>query len=255
MADRVVCVVLGILPLRLRIALPTEDDTMLTSWTGAQVWPCSLCLADWLARSELDLRGKRVLELACGAAPLPSAVIALLHDVAEVVASDVDRTALRFAEMNLRQWGSGQRLRVQRLEFSESLRTVERGRYDMILFADPITSVDGAAALAACIEHCLADGAGAAVFGVIPDVRVGAQELCTAMQRHGLAADELDLGQCATSYITAVEALRAAALKTPSRPARAGLCAGSDVLLRAPMMKVADLRAIFATPWAWRRLL
>ena len=83
----------------------------------------------------------------------------------------------------------------------------------MILFADPITSVDGAAALAACIEHCLADGAGAAVFGVIPDVRVGAQELCTAMQRHGLAADELDLGQCATSYITAVEAVEGCSLE------------------------------------------
>lgn len=206
---RAVRVILGhICPVRVRVELPLGHDR---SWTGGQIWPSALTLADWLARcTPVALMHSRVLELGCGAAPLPSAVAALCG-AAEVTATDGDESAVLAADSNLERSCASAvaagRLRARRLEWGEALSTEPRGSYEVVLFADGVYTEDAAKALAACIDHCLCPEPSAGiVYGAIGNTRVGAADFCREMQRRGFVATALELGPSADALATAVEA-------------------------------------------------
>eukprot|EP00933_Yihiella_yeosuensis_P079618 TRINITY_DN9276_c2_g1_i1.p1 TRINITY_DN9276_c2_g1~~TRINITY_DN9276_c2_g1_i1.p1 ORF type:complete len:309 (-),score=75.68 TRINITY_DN9276_c2_g1_i1:104-1030(-) len=206
--ERAVQVILGhISPIRLCIELPLKYDR---SWTGAQIWPSGLSLADWLARREdNDLVGKQILELGCGSAPLASAVAAL-RGARQVVATDGDETAVQMAYENLKQCAlisedAWHRLDVKKLLWDQASESMTRGAFEIVIFADGVYTEEAATALAYCIDYCLASTDEAAVYGVVPETRVGASQFIKEMTRRGFVACELDLKESASAVTTSVE--------------------------------------------------
>mmetsp|Transcript_5810 Transcript_5810/g.11140 ORF Transcript_5810/g.11140 Transcript_5810/m.11140 type:complete len:290 (+) Transcript_5810:66-935(+) len=210
--QRAIQVLLGHLapaPVEFRVQLPDGAEQ---SWTGGKVWPSGLALADWLAHQlpSSFMVGAKVLELGCGVAPLASA-IAALRGAASVEATDGSWRAVQIASRNLYESVRSasaslpSRCHVSSLQW-ESVHNLRRGgAYNLILFADCVYTEKAAAVLASCIDHCLATAADSrGVYGIIPDVRVGASDFCREMQRRDFIAERLDLGPSANADNVAV---------------------------------------------------
>lgn len=177
-----------------------EDEESHSSWTGKQIWRSSVLLADWLASHPSLLCGREVLELGCGAAPLPSALAALCG-AAEVVATDGDQTAVMMAARNLQQcdgaWGT------RRLDWAKPASAL-KGRFSVILFADAVYTEPAARALAHCISHCLSSDARSEVYGALGERRVGASLFFSQMRVQGFVAEQIAL-PCSVDCVTQLE--------------------------------------------------
>jgi predicted nicotinamide N-methyase len=122
----------------LRIAQPAEaaelPDSGGVEWAPlvpywAVLWRSGLALAREL--DEMDLTGRRVVELGCGLA-VPS--VAAARAGAGVLATDADEQALGFAERNAD--ANGVRLETARVDWSAAHELVARGPFDLAVAAD-----------------------------------------------------------------------------------------------------------------------
>jgi predicted nicotinamide N-methyase len=95
----------------------------------AELWPSGVALAETVA--ELDLRGKRVVELGCGLA-LPSIVAALAG--AEALATDWAPEALTLARENGAR--NGVDIGTLELDWAHPESLLARAPFDLILCSD-----------------------------------------------------------------------------------------------------------------------
>ena len=126
-----------------------DEDEFLPYW--ADLWPSGLALAEHLG--ELELAGKKVLELGCGLA-VPSFAAALAG--AEVVATDWASEAVDLAAANavvnglsvtsaVLDWGSGSRASVV-------------GHFDLVIAADVLYEERNTLPLLALLAETVAPG-------------------------------------------------------------------------------------------------
>ena len=104
-----------------------DEDEFLPYW--AELWPSGLALARVVA--ELDLTGKRVLELGAGLG-LPSLTAALRG--ADVLATDWAEDAIALLRENAER--NGIVLRAERLRWEEPAPLVDASPWDLVLGAD-----------------------------------------------------------------------------------------------------------------------
>ncbi len=122
-----------------------EEDEFLPYW--ADLWPSGLALAAHLG--ELDLAGKRVLELGCGLA-LPSLAAALAG--AEVVASDWAPEAVDLVASNAA--ANGLALTATVLDWASGASAI--GHFDLVVAADVLYEERNAPPLAALLAKTVA---------------------------------------------------------------------------------------------------
>ena len=129
-----------------------DRDEFLPYW--AELWPSGVALADYVG--ELQIDGKRVLELGCGLA-LPSLAAALAG--ADVVATDWAPEAVALVLANAAANG----LRVESAVLSWGSVASEVGRFDLVLAADVLYEERNALPLLALLEETIATGGEALV--------------------------------------------------------------------------------------------
>ena len=104
-----------------------EQEEFLPYW--AELWPSAVALARVVA--ELELEGRRVLELGCGLA-LPSIVAA--RRGAEVLATDWSPDALAFARRNAAR--NGVELRTRLVAWGDAATVVHEVPWSLVLASD-----------------------------------------------------------------------------------------------------------------------
>jgi predicted nicotinamide N-methyase len=125
-------------PYLLRVLRPRDADALIDEalfakdefmpyW--AELWPSGLALAEAVA--ELDLRGRRTVELGCGLA-LPSITAAL--GGAEALATDWSADAVQLARDNAAR--NGVLLETAHVDWTEPETLVARGPFDVALCSD-----------------------------------------------------------------------------------------------------------------------
>jgi predicted nicotinamide N-methyase len=123
-----------------------DEDEFLPYW--AELWPSGLALARLLA--ELDLDGKRVLELGCGLA-LPSFAAALRGG--DVLATDWAHEAVALVELNAS--ANGLDVTAVALDWgSDQARQV--GQFDLVVAADVLYEERNALPLLGLLEETVA---------------------------------------------------------------------------------------------------
>lgn len=184
--------------------------------TGARPWLAGVALAAFLA-SDVDegwLRGRSVIELGCGAAPLPSAVSAL-RGAAPCVATDGSSSHLDGAMACLRRNGllrvgaGGVECRPLRWGEVPAMTEGCPPQWDIVLFADCVYTDAAASQLAEAIVQLLRRGDEARVFAAMGLFRVGVAELFPILWGRGLHCKEIQLSRGAREATAlACEALR-----------------------------------------------
>ena len=86
--------------------------------TGSCLWSCGFLLGECLWQGLVPVRGKRVIELGCGCAAIPSIVAAHLGARGRVVATDLVSEVLDACVWNT----SEHEVEVRRLDWSEHVR-------------------------------------------------------------------------------------------------------------------------------------
>jgi len=130
-----------------------DEDEFLPYW--AELWPSGIALARHVAELELD--GKRMLELGCGLG-LPSFAAALAG--AEVVATDWAAEAVGLVALNAAANG----LSVTAAVFSwDSDRAPEIGLFDLVVAADVLYEERNAMPLLGLLDETVAPGGEALV--------------------------------------------------------------------------------------------
>lgn len=125
-------------------------DERLPYW--AELWPSAIVLAERI--SEIELDGRRVLELGCGLG-LPSLVAARAG--ADVIATDWYREALDFAKRNART--ADVKVAVALLDwFSPAGKAVEGAPYDLVIGADLLYEDRNGRALGELLPRLVAPG-------------------------------------------------------------------------------------------------
>jgi predicted nicotinamide N-methyase len=104
-----------------------EQDDFMPYW--AELWPSGLALAE--AVVDVDVRGKRTVELGCGLA-LPSLVAAF--GGAAALATDWSPEAVRLAGENAAR--NGVTLETAHVDWTDPEQLVERGPFDLVLCSD-----------------------------------------------------------------------------------------------------------------------
>jgi predicted nicotinamide N-methyase len=104
-----------------------DEDEFMPYW--AELWPSGVALAE--AVVEVDVRGKRTVELGCGLA-LPSLVAAL--GGATALATDWSPEAVRLAGENAAR--NGVALETAHVDWTDPEQLVERGPFDLVLCSD-----------------------------------------------------------------------------------------------------------------------
>ena len=123
-----------------------EEDEFLPYW--AELWPSGIALARHLA--ELDLRGKRVLELGCGLA-LPSFAAALAGG--DVLATDWAPEAIEVVAVNASANGIGVTAVV--LDWTAA-RAIEGRPFDLLVAADVLYEERNAVPLLRLLDEAVA---------------------------------------------------------------------------------------------------
>jgi len=124
-----------------------DEDEFMPYW--AELWPSGLALARAIA--ELDLRGRRVVELGCGLA-IPSLVAALSG--ASVLATDWSPDAVELARENAA--ANGLAVEVELVDWAEPAPLLARAPFDLALLADVLYEQRNVEALLAVLPR-LAD--------------------------------------------------------------------------------------------------
>ena len=148
-----------------------DHDERLPYW--ADVWPSSIALARYVA--EMDLAGKRVIEVGCGVA-LPA--MPALANGAEVTVTDHYEPALDFAAHNARE-NVGEEFATAMLDWRAPETLQKLGRFDVLLGADVLYERRNTEPLAA---------EGEALFG--DPGRREAGEFFAEMERRGFEREE-----------------------------------------------------------------
>ena len=121
-----------------------DDDEFLPYW--AELWPSGVALARAVA--QLDLAGRRVLELGCGLG-LPSLAAAL--GGADVLATDWADDAVALLRENAAR--NGIALRAERVRWDEPEPLVREAPWDLVLGADLLYESRNADQLAALLPR------------------------------------------------------------------------------------------------------
>jgi len=157
--------------------------------TGARPWWGGILLGAWIANEGADLFcGRSVLELGCGAAPLP-AMAAAHKGAAKALATDGCPAAVRAAAAVLsRNAALPSTCAVGRQAWEESPKHGARA-WDVVIFADVVYSEEGADLLAKAVDlHVAGDGW---VLGAVGLLRFGSADIFDKMRRLGFAAVEV----------------------------------------------------------------
>lgn len=155
-----------------------DHDERLPYW--ADLWSSSIALARHVA--EMELSGKRVVEVGCGVG-LPA--MAALASGAEVTATDHYDAALDFAAHNARE-NTGREFTTAMLDWRVPETWEAVGRFDVVLGADVLYERRNTLPLADVVEALLAPG-GEALFA--DPGRREAGEFLAEMTRRGFEAD------------------------------------------------------------------
>lgn len=140
-----------------------------------QLWPSGQRLAE--AMQDIDVAGRRVLELGCG---IGLASLVLQRRGAEVMATDVHPLAETFLAYNAALNGLDA-VRFRRLDWTRAMPDL--GRFDLIIAGDVLYERGQAEGVAAVIAHYAAD----AVDVVVTDAGRGyAAKLERALAVHGI---------------------------------------------------------------------
>lgn len=150
-----------------------RDDYM-PYW--AELWPAARMLAKVLVKEPLPQEAT-ALELGCGLGL--SGIVALSRGL-EVIFSDYDATALKFAEDNARLNGFT-RFRTLQLDWRQPPADL---RVDLVLGSDLIYEVRNVAPVVACIAHVLRPGGRALVTD---QDRIPAADFRAALDAAGLS--------------------------------------------------------------------
>jgi predicted nicotinamide N-methyase len=121
-----------------------DEDEFLPYW--AELWPSGLALARYV--SELELAGRKVLELGCGLG-LPSLAAALRG--ADVLATDWAEDAIELLRGNAER--NGAPLRVSRVRWTEPDALLRAAPWDLVLGADLLYEQRNAEQLAALLPQ------------------------------------------------------------------------------------------------------
>lgn len=184
--------------------------------TGYSPWWGGLLLAAWIAQAPSDLfRNRKVIELGCGAAAMPS-VVASMRGAATVratdrLASNVSAASSAFACNKT----SSTCCSAQRFAWEDGIDQKEVGSWDMVLFADVLYIEGMAAILARAVASLLL--AGGEVLAAVAMHRPGASEIFSEMQCRGFVVREiLVLGEVRSSASQASGLLHKATLADPA---------------------------------------
>eukprot|EP00929_Paragymnodinium_shiwhaense_P108828 TRINITY_DN75175_c0_g1_i1.p1 TRINITY_DN75175_c0_g1~~TRINITY_DN75175_c0_g1_i1.p1 ORF type:complete len:366 (+),score=77.81 TRINITY_DN75175_c0_g1_i1:43-1140(+) len=162
--------------------------------TGTRPWWGGLLLGAWIASLPADaFAGKDVLELGCGAAPLPSAAAALRGAEGRVLATDGCPTAVRSARSLFgRNHEAVQSCDSQRLAWEDVCSDGWSGRkFDVVLFADVLYTTDAAELLSRVLRPLLRPGG--EVIGAVGLHRIGAAEIFREMRRQGFHTQAIEV--------------------------------------------------------------
>ncbi|XP_027362181.1 protein N-lysine methyltransferase METTL21A-like [Abrus precatorius] len=120
--------------------------------TGSWVWESAIILSEWMtAQREMDLRGKKVLELGAGAG-LPGLTAAMLG-ANHVLLTDVEpliKALVRNVEAN----GLGNVVKVRKLVWG---RDESPGEFDLVLMSDVLFDPEQMGALAQTLKSVCGD--------------------------------------------------------------------------------------------------
>ena len=156
-----------------------DHDERLPYW--ADLWPSSIALARHVA--EMDLAGKKVVEVGCGVA-LPA--MPALANGAEVTVTDHYEPALDFAAHNARE-NVGKEFATAMLDWRVPGTWQKVGRFDVLLGADVLYERRNTEPLADVVEALL-EPEGEALFG--DPGRREAGEFFAEMERRGFVHEE-----------------------------------------------------------------
>lgn len=102
---------------------------------GVLLWPSSRSLADRFARDLPVPSPKLIIELGCGVGFL-ACVMARLYPDAKVYACDYEESLRPFVERNAEEWGVGDRVTFQAIDWREAPPEALRGQADLVVGAD-----------------------------------------------------------------------------------------------------------------------
>lgn len=184
--------------------------------TGYSPWWGGLLLAAWMAHATGELLcGRRVIELGCGSAAMPSTV-ASSRGAAVVRATDRSPSNVRAARRVLacNRGVSSPACSAQPFAWEDGVDQSDAGTWDVVLFADVLYIEGMAVVLAGAISRLLRPGG--TVLGTIALHRNGSSEIFAEMQRGGFIAQELPLeGPVRAAAASASGRLRAVSRSTP----------------------------------------
>lgn len=155
-----------------------DHDERLPYW--ANLWPSAIALARHVA--ELELAGKKVVEVGCGVG-LPA--MAALANSAEVTVTDHYEAALDFAAHNARE-NTGRSLSTAMLDWRKPETWEGIGRFDVLLGGDVLYEPRNIVPLADVVEALLEPG-GVALFA--DPGRREAGKFLEEMDRRGFESD------------------------------------------------------------------
>lgn len=161
--------------------------------TGARPWWGGLLMGAYIAYQAPDFfQGKTVLELGCGAAPLPT-MAAGNKGAKTALATDGCPAAVRAAAAVFARNSPSLPLScmTDRQAWEEPPKTGSAKSWDVVMFADVIYSEDGAQLLARTIEQHLAPGG--TVLGAVGLLRFGSSDIFGHMQKLGFTCTELPI--------------------------------------------------------------
>eukprot|EP00928_Gymnodinium_smaydae_P073691 TRINITY_DN56846_c0_g1_i1.p1 TRINITY_DN56846_c0_g1~~TRINITY_DN56846_c0_g1_i1.p1 ORF type:complete len:376 (+),score=49.73 TRINITY_DN56846_c0_g1_i1:50-1177(+) len=132
--------------------------------TGSTLWTCGLLHAECLWQGLVAVKGKRVLELGCGCAAVPS-IVAVKRGAASVFATDVVSEVLMSAGTNASCHG----VNVRRLDWSDHIgvQSVNVCQADIVIWSDVVYTEFGGYLLAKAVLAHVAPGG--IIAAVVPD--------------------------------------------------------------------------------------
>mmetsp|Transcript_41479 Transcript_41479/g.61388 ORF Transcript_41479/g.61388 Transcript_41479/m.61388 type:complete len:267 (-) Transcript_41479:2897-3697(-) len=160
------------------IQAPTAFNGVGVDETGTVLWGAAVCLARWLRPKHV--KGKRVLELGCGAAA--PAIVSHRYGASHVVATDMEENTLQQAEYHAQQNESP--IEVRKLDWDSRQGALDEGfQAEVILASDVIYSVAQAPLLAETIDAFLTNDGTAYIAA--RDSRTGVEDFRNLMGVEG----------------------------------------------------------------------
>lgn len=158
--------------------------------TGACPWWGGLLLASWIAHEPHDrFHTRRVIELGCGSAAMPSAA-ASQRGAEFTLATDGCPSNVHAAGHVLDR-GARKGCGARCLAWQDTVSDADRGTWDVVLFADVVYKEDAAGMLVGAVLPLLRPGG--MVIGSVGLHRHGSKNIFEAMQGQGFRAQEIQV--------------------------------------------------------------